>query len=81
MVEEGGSSTGMTDFSGSPAGASEETEDNLSSVLGAGGPWRRGMEGEGGTLGDNLYCSLQSPRRYYGGGHSRNNNTTIKVNQ
>ena len=51
VVEEGGSSTGMTDFSGSPAGASEETEDNLSSVLGAGGPWRRGMEGEeGGSL-------------------------------
>ena len=41
---EGGSSTGT--FSGSPAVASEETKDNLSSVLGAGGcPGEGGGEG------------------------------------
>ena len=40
---DGGSSTGMLGFSGGPAGASEETEDDLSSVPGA-----RGCPGGGG---------------------------------
>ena len=47
-VEEGGSLTGMMDFSAGPAGASEGTEDDLSSVLGARGcPGEEGGRGEG----------------------------------
>ena len=47
-VEEGGSLTGMMDFSTGPAGTSEGTEDDLSSVLGARGcPGEERGRGEG----------------------------------